>query len=95
MHLQAKDLEEGAQVPLGHDDLKKLFDDDESELKLAMDLVQKLLQMDASLRPTVEQALAHPYFEKADAPIVLYWSDSETDEPVAPDPRPDADQQGF
>ena len=58
-------MKEGAQVPLGHDNLKKLFAG-ESDLGLLLDLVQHLLQMDASLRPTVEQALAHPYFERTE-----------------------------
>ncbi|XP_037070098.1 mitogen-activated protein kinase p38b-like isoform X1 [Pollicipes pollicipes] len=58
--------------PMKAKDFKQFF---RGANPLAIDLLEKMLQLDADLRPTAEQALAHPYLSQYSDP---------TDEPTSP-----------
>ena len=62
--MQAQNMLNGDGLPLGLDSLHQLIPDN-SELMLLIDLLRGLLLLDPYVRPTVQQALSHPYFTTA------------------------------
>lgn len=71
MHLQARNYIKSLKV-MKKRDFKDVF---RGANPLAIDLLEKMLELDADKRITAEQALAHPYLEKYSDP---------SDEPTSP-----------
>ena len=59
--MQWRDGDRGTLLPAGLDALKQLVTD-AAELRLTVDCLRRLLQVDCNCRPTVQEALADPYF---------------------------------
>ena len=59
--MQLRDCERPTLLPAGLDALKQLVTD-ATELRLLTRFLRRLLQVDCNCRPTVQEALADPYF---------------------------------
>lgn len=60
--VQGREAAQGSTVPHGLEALRDSLPDRE-DCQQAEDLLQRLLQIEPSCRPTVQQALAHPFLQ--------------------------------
>ena len=61
--LQDKESAQGSTVPHGLEALRENLPDPK-DCREAEDLLQRMLQIEPSCRPTVQQALAHPFLQE-------------------------------